>query len=121
MFIATKLYAYFFGKFVGKDDAGNSYYRIIKSKKQKERRWVVYKGVVEASKVPAKWHLWLHHVTDQLPNEFSQEPYFWQKIHKPNYTATSHAYYPQTDDEKYSSANNKFYNAFDPNKSLTNE
>lgn len=116
MFIATKLYAYFFGKFVGKDDAGNCYYRISKKGNKKERRWVIYKGIIEASKIPANWHLWLHHVTDQLPHEFAKDKYFWQKPHKPNFTATSKAYYPLPEDERYQASKKSYYQAFDPNK-----
>ena len=33
----------------------------------RERRFVIYKGIVEASKVPQEWNAWLHHVTDELP------------------------------------------------------
>jgi len=121
MFIATKLYAYFFGKFVGKDEAGNSYFRIAQSKVQKERRWVIYNGIVEASKVPAHWHSWLHHITDQLPSESATEPHIWQKPHQPNYTATSKAYYPIKKSERNQSSKRSLYSAFDPNKSLENE
>ncbi|MBT4922235.1 MAG: NADH:ubiquinone oxidoreductase subunit NDUFA12 [Rickettsiales bacterium] len=121
MFIATKLYAYFFGKFVGKDEGGNSYFRIATPKSHPERRWVVYNGIVEASKVPAKWHLWLHHVTDQLPSESNKEPYKWQKPHQPNFTSTSKAYYPLSEAEKYSACKQSYYNAFDPNLSVEHE
>ena len=31
-----------------------------------ERRLVVYKGYVEASKVPQSWNAWLHHVIDDV-------------------------------------------------------
>src|SRR5262249_31746080 len=45
------------GHFVGKDAFGNRYYENRGGK----RRWVLYKGTVEASRVPPDWHGWLHH------------------------------------------------------------
>ena len=41
----TFLYTIFFGKLVGKDEFGNKYY-----KNKKGKRWVIYKGEVNASK-----------------------------------------------------------------------
>ena len=26
----------------------------------KARRWVIYKNVIEASKIPPEWHAWIH-------------------------------------------------------------
>jgi NADH:ubiquinone oxidoreductase subunit len=78
---------------VGMDAQGNRYYE---DKKQtgngKHRRWVLYKGRVEASKVPAQWHGWLHYSTSALP-EFKNQN-FWEKEHLPNLTGTSQAHQP---------------------------
>ena len=115
MFIATKIYTYFFGKYVGKDHYGNCYYRMGSKKNNKERRWVIYKGIVEASKVPASWHMWLHYVTDNLPNENNNEPFVWQKPHQPNYTATERAYYPLPKEKRYCSNSSSYYEAWNPN------
>ena len=116
MFLATKLYTYFFGKYVGVDKFGNTYYRSSSRNKKAEKRWVIYNGIVEASKVPAIWHSWLHHVTDTLPNENSNEPFIWQKTHKANFTATDKSYHPLTEKEKYSSNKTSYYSSWDPNK-----
>ena len=45
---ATRLYTYLFGVFVGKDDAGNRYYRGRRGGK----RWVLYAGAAEPSHEP---------------------------------------------------------------------
>ena len=60
---ATFLKTLFFGKFVGKDDFGNKYY-----KNKRDERWVVYSGKVEATKITTDWYLWMHHTTDIIPN-----------------------------------------------------
>ena len=57
------------GEPVGKDEAGNTYYRDKRRRGAgRERRWVVYAGEVEASRVPAEWHSWLHYTTDDVPD-----------------------------------------------------
>ena len=33
------------------------------------RRWVIYKGYADASRVPSDWHGWLHHTFDTPPSE----------------------------------------------------
>jgi NADH:ubiquinone oxidoreductase subunit len=81
-------------KYVGHDKFGNKYYQ---SKKLDylgdNRRYVVYKGTCEPSKVPPIWHAWLHHTSDELPNE--QNAYAWQIDHIPNLTGTKFAYKPK--------------------------
>ena len=77
-------------KRVGVDSQGNKYY-CAKPRKgyKRERRWVVYKGVQEASKIPPEWHGWMHHQTDVLPS--SETRSFrrkWQKPHNQNLTGT---------------------------------
>lgn len=82
------------GEKVGEDTLGNTYYRAKPRKGYKrERRWVIYDGAPEASKVPPEWHGWLHHQNDDIPSDkgFRRT---WQKPHQPNMTGTNHAYRP---------------------------
>ena len=87
------------GKYVGSDQFGNKYY---KGKARKgynhERRWVVYKsGQVEASEVPAEFHGWLHHQTDNFPSVAEGASSYrkaWITPYKPNLTGTTLAYRP---------------------------
>src|SRR6266851_3412035 len=60
----------------------------------RERRWVLYKGAAEASKVPAEWHGWLHHTARDVPVAGAEPKYSWQKPHQPNLTGTPLAYRP---------------------------
>lgn len=91
----TKLFTSRKGKQVGEDQFGNLYY-VEKSPREgkKSKRWVVYKGEIEASKVPPEWHMWLHYTTDELPSERPHEPKAWEKPHLPNLTMTDLAYRP---------------------------
>ena len=81
------------GDYQGSDDYGNQYY-LEKSPRRGRpvRRWVVYNGDPEASKVPPEWFGWLHYTADQ-PEPSS--PYPWSKPHQPNVSGTSHSYRPQ--------------------------
>jgi len=82
------------GEKMGVDVLGNVYYR-GKARKgyKRERRWVMYDGVPEASSVPPEWHGWLHHQTDAIPSEESFRR-SWQKPPQANMTGTKQAYRP---------------------------
>ena len=68
-------------------------FKIFRSESVK--RWVMYNGEIEASKIPPHWHAWLHKSIDVPPIKYSHE-YNWQKDHKPNLTGTDKAYYPNS-------------------------
>lgn len=94
--IGTRLYTWIKGEFVGEDEAGNRYYRERGGAHDRwERRWVIYKGDDEASKVPALWHQWLHKTIDTPPTAADLERKPWQKSHRPNLTGTADAYRPR--------------------------
>ena len=86
------------GVFVGQDEFGNKYYEAKDTSDSydgRKRRWVIYDGYAEASKVPPDWHGWLHYTFDEPP---TTEPFLvkaWEKEHLPNLTGTIHARRPQ--------------------------
>ncbi len=84
------------GKLVGRDSAGNRYFSASPRKGYKRnRRWVMYNGVAEASRVPPEWHGWLHHQTDIVPaNDAASHRRPWQKPHQQNMTGTKEANRP---------------------------
>lgn len=95
MTITTRLYTFFHGKAVGVDPFGNRYYlekRPVKGRRAK--RWVIYNGRAEPSKVPAEWHGWLHYTLDAPPSQRAVKHYPWEKQHLPNLTGTKGAYVP---------------------------
>ena len=72
MTLGTRLLTWFRGELVGTDPYGNRYYRERGAKPlrrgggrtSREKRWVIYNGEPEGSKVPPEWHAWLHHTVD---------------------------------------------------------
>lgn len=95
MSIGTRLYTWANGKLVGSDDEGNRYY-IEKNEpkgRRRRRRWVLYNGEAEASRVPPEWHAWLHYTVDEpLKRDITAKP--WLKEHVANKTGTAQAYLP---------------------------
>jgi NADH:ubiquinone oxidoreductase subunit len=98
--LGTRLLTWLRGEFVGGDDYGNRYYRLKGDKPRRlgggrfsrERRWVIYNGEPEGSKVPPEWHAWLHHMVNEVPQPRQRYP--WEKPHQPNLTGTPQAYHP---------------------------
>ena len=94
MHLGTKIYTFFMGNYVGKDSYGNKYYSNKKDySMENSKRWVIFKGSVEATKIPPHWHAWLHKITIDPPINYSHK-YDWQKDHIVNKTGTKDAYYP---------------------------
>jgi NADH:ubiquinone oxidoreductase subunit len=87
------------GVFVGQDDFGNRYYEAKDTKDSydhdRKRRWVVFKGYADASKVPPEWHGWLHHTFDEPPTRQPLLRKPWEKDHLPNLSGTIYAYRPK--------------------------
>lgn len=83
-------------KFVGRDMMGNKYYRAKPRKGYKrDRRWVIYNGAPEATKIPPEWHGWMHFQTDVVPNSDTKSfRRKWQQPHHVNLTGTAQAYRP---------------------------
>jgi NADH:ubiquinone oxidoreductase subunit len=97
--VGTRIYTSLFGKRVGEDRFGNVYYTEKKAPAgRRAKRWVIYKGLDEGSKVPAEWHSWLHYTTEAPLSEKPEDRYEWQKDHQPNLTGTKYAYRPQGHD-----------------------
>ncbi|CAO5677811.1 MAG: hypothetical protein NEHIOOID_00142 [Holosporales bacterium] len=72
-----------FGVECGQDLSGNRYFH---HKNNPQKRWVIYKGNNEATKVSPQWHGWLHGYLDAPLDE--DAPSF------PNMTGTSYAHNP---------------------------
>ncbi|MDP3532893.1 MAG: NADH:ubiquinone oxidoreductase subunit NDUFA12 [Alphaproteobacteria bacterium] len=101
--LITRLCTFLTGKKIGEDAFGNLYYISRKESSfknntslKKEKRWVVFKDEVEASKIPPLWHAWLHFTSDEIPDSKKQtQLYTWQKPYLPNLTGTPYAYRPK--------------------------
>ena len=84
----TFLKTLFFGKYMGKDEFGNKYY-----KNKQDERWVIYSSNIEATKITSDWFMWMHHTIDKIPNN-NEKKYNWQKKHLENKTGFKDAYKP---------------------------
>jgi NADH:ubiquinone oxidoreductase subunit len=86
------------GVLVGTDEFGNRYYEAKDHKDsfdKNKRRWVIFNGYAEASKVPPDWHGWLHHTFVEPPTEAPLPRKAWEKEHRPNLSGTIYAYRPK--------------------------
>ncbi|MCC2980112.1 MULTISPECIES: NADH:ubiquinone oxidoreductase subunit NDUFA12 [unclassified Sphingomonas] len=79
---------------IGEDALGNVYYEGGQDTAGNPRRWVIYNGSNDASRVPPEWFSWLHHHVDSAPGSALPPPRPWQKPAKPNMTGTAEAYRP---------------------------
>lgn len=75
---------------VGEDEAGNVYYQNADG----SRRWVIYNGESEASRINPEWHGWLHYTWQDPPTVRPWPSKPWEKPHSPNTTGTEEAYHP---------------------------
>ena len=83
---------------VGEDEFGNRYFEGKGGKGEydgRKRRWVIYNGYADASKVPAEWFGWLHHTYADPPSGEPRPLRAWEKPHVPNMSGTPYAYRPR--------------------------
>lgn len=101
--IGTQLFTARRGEKVGTDAQGNVYYRLRGRRAGKggtasagaERRWVIYNGANDSSRVPPEWHGWLHGAFDDVPESHLPPARIWEAEYTPNATGTADAYRPQ--------------------------
>ena len=82
-------------KKVGEDHLGNAYWEGGKDTMGHPRRWVIYEGPNDASRVPPDWFAWLHRQVDDVPDRALPPIRPWQKPAVPNLTGTPLAFRPQ--------------------------
>ena len=92
--IGTSLFTARKGAKVGEDHQGNVYYEGGTDPNGLTRRWVIYNGANDSSRVPPEWFSWLHHQVDGVPTAVLPPPRQWQKPAVPNMTGTALAYRP---------------------------
>lgn len=86
----TQLFTWRHGKRVGEDVEGNVFYQNADG----SRRWVIYNGEAEASRIAPEWHGWLHFTWQEPPTEAPLPRMPWQTPYVPNMTGTDLAYRP---------------------------
>lgn len=108
----TQVWTALYGEKVGEDDQGNIYYR----SKKGDRRWVIYHGESEASRVPVEWHGWLHHTFKEPPTKDPLPRRDWELPSQMNMTGTSQAYRPQSSVYRAEPAPRSDYDAWQPDQ-----
>lgn len=106
----TQLFTWRKGIRVGEDAQGNIFYHNA----DKSRRWVIFNGEAEASRVGPEWHGWLHHTFDELPTDNPLPRKAWEKPHQKNLTGTAMAYAPAGSLRQAQPADRKDYEAWSP-------
>ncbi len=86
----TQIWTALKGRRVGEDDEGNVFYETRDGK----RRWVIFNGEAEASRVSPDWHGWLHHTYAEPPTKAPLKHKDWEQPHEANLTGTAMAYAP---------------------------
>lgn len=108
--INTQFWTWRHGQKVGEDSQGNVFYQT----KDGKRRWVIYNGESEASRVDPDWHGWLHHTWAEPPSKAPLPHRAWEKPHVPNLTGTAAAYHPEGSLYRADAAPRRDYDAWQP-------
>lgn len=97
--MGTRFHTWRKGEFVGQDEFGNTYYQTKGGKVDAAlgvvRRWVVYNGEADGSRVPSGWRGWMNHTVDTPPSLESYVAKEWEQPYQPNLTGTPLAWRPQ--------------------------
>jgi len=106
----TQFFTWRKGVPVGEDAQGNRFYET----RDGQRRWVIYNGEAEASRVSPEWHGWLHATFDEPPTKVPFAHQDWEKPHEENMTGTSQAYAPAGSIRRSKPADRSDYEAWKP-------
>ncbi len=87
----TSIFSRRHGEEAGRDEAGNIYFR---HRGDPARRWVIYSGGNDSSRVPPAWNAWLRGTIDGLPDEVLPPRRGFEQAPMPNMTGTAQAYRP---------------------------
>ena len=86
--LGTRIYTLIFGKFKGTDYYGNKYYQ-----NKSGKRWIIYNGEVDATKIPNEWYSWIHYLNNKIEHQQELKKFSWQKkmyqiklVHKKPFT-----------------------------------
>ena len=88
--VGTSLFTWRHGTKMGEDSLGNIYY----ASKNGDKRWVMYNGSNDASRIPPDWYAWMHRMIDGVPDEALPPAPKFLKPATPNLTGTPQAYRP---------------------------
>ncbi|MGP3696125.1 NADH:ubiquinone oxidoreductase subunit NDUFA12 [Rhodobacter sp. NSM] len=108
--LGTQLFTWRYGVKVGEDEQGNLFY----TSKDGKRRWVIYNGEIEASRISPDWHGWLHNTWEDPPTSRPLLHKPWEKAHVENLTGTDRAYAPPGSIRRTEPVARRDYEAWQP-------
>lgn len=108
--LGTQFFTWRKGQRVGEDENGNIYYR----NENDSKRWVIFNGEAEATKVSPDWHGWLHRTWDTPPTQKPLTHKSWEKPHEENLTGTLAAYAPTGSLRRGTAQERRDYDAWSP-------
>lgn len=108
--LGTQIFTARKGVRVGEDEQGNIYYQTSDGK----RRWVIYNGECEASRISPDWHGWMHFTWDEPPTKAPLHHKAWEQPHQENRTGTPGAYLPAGSLRRTAPAARRDYEAWQP-------
>ena len=90
--LGTAIFSRRNGEEVGRDEAGNVYFR---HRRDPARRWVIYDGSNDSSRVPPGWNAWLRGTISDIPERALPERRAFEQPPGVNATGTMAAYRPE--------------------------
>ncbi len=108
--LGTQIFTARKGVKVGEDEQGNVYYQTRDGK----RRWIIYNGECEASRISPEWHGWIHFTWDEPPTKAPLPHKAWELPHKENLTGTAGAYLPAGSVRRAAPLERRDYEAWQP-------
>ena len=88
---STSLFSRRHGQEAGRDEAGNVYFR---HSKDPARRWVIYSGANDSSRVPPGWNAWLRGTIDDVPDKALPQRRAFEQPPEANLTGSDQAWRP---------------------------
>ena len=87
----TSIFSRRHGEEAGRDEAGNVYF---KHRRDSARRWVIYVGANDSSRVSPGWNAWLRGTIDDVPDKSLPERRAFEEPPQPNLTGSDQAWRP---------------------------
>ncbi len=88
---STSLFSRRHGAEAGRDDEGNVYFA---HRKDPARRWVIYAGANDSSRVPPGWNAWLRGTIDDVPDKALPPRRTFERPPEANLTGSDQAWRP---------------------------
>ena len=88
--LGTAIWSWRNGRKVGSDSLGNAYFETQNG----DRRWVMYNGANDVSRIPPEWYSWITRQIEDVPEKALPPAPKFLKPAAPNLTGTPYAYRP---------------------------